>query len=168
MRMSSDLGGRDGADRGVGPVVAEQRPEDVDASPCQGSDGLDVLEALGTLLEVEVAVRSLADDAGLGGQVEHSSQTSAVAPRTMQVAGAASRVAWNGDQPSSRGESTGVSVGAEVAGGHDELGSEDLADAGHRGDHFGLGMLREAGSDLRLHTGGAGHRVLGAGLPGRR
>lgn len=51
-------------------VVAEEGPQDVDASAGEGDDGGDVLVALGSFLEVVGAVGAVADDAGLGGEVE--------------------------------------------------------------------------------------------------
>lgn len=55
-------------------VASQEGPEDIDASTGKGDDGLDVLAALGPLLQVVVAVGAFADDAGLGGQREDAAE----------------------------------------------------------------------------------------------
>ena len=52
--------------RGVGAFVTEQSPQDVDAAARQGDDGLGVGGSVVALLEVVVAVGSVAQHAGLG------------------------------------------------------------------------------------------------------
>ena len=47
-------------------TIAQQRPEHAGPAAGEGDDGLCVLGALGSFLEVVVAVGSVADDAGLG------------------------------------------------------------------------------------------------------
>src|SRR5882724_5444066 len=75
----------DRQDGGEQAVVAQQCPQDADASAGQGDDGLDVFEPFGALLEVEVAVGPVTDDAGLRGQVEHPAQLAAIALGPVQV-----------------------------------------------------------------------------------
>ena len=50
---------------GPGPVVAQERPEDVDATAGEGDDGLVVGAILGTLLQVVVPIGSGPDHACL-------------------------------------------------------------------------------------------------------
>lgn len=100
-RWPSEVGGDEssGGGRwcwGEESSVPEQGPEHVDASAGKSDDGLDVLAALGSLLHVVIAVGAFTDDAGLGGEIEDAAETSAVALGAVKVAGAASRVAWNG------------------------------------------------------------------------
>src|SRR6185437_9942379 len=102
---------------GEGPVVAQQCPQDADSSAGEGDDGLDVLEAFGSLFEIEVAVGSVADDAGLRGEVEHPAQCPVVALGPVQVAGAPAGVARDRHQPGRGGQVPVVGVGGEVAGG---------------------------------------------------
>lgn len=149
MTMSSRSVGCSGGGWHPGAVVAEQCPEDVDASEDQGDEGLDVFESLATFLEVEVAVGSLADDAGLRGEVEDPAQPAAVALGPMQVPGPAAGVTWDGDEPCGC-ESSGICVGLQIACGDNELSTQDRSDAQYRGDHLGLRMGSEAGLDLGL------------------
>lgn len=101
MTASSALrGGRDGGEH---PLVARECRPDIDAPAGERDHGLDVLEALAAFLAVEVLVRSVADDAGLRGQVEESEQSAAIA--LVQVsAGAPSGGAVDRDQAGRRRE----------------------------------------------------------------
>lgn len=133
---------------GEDPSVTQQCPQNAGSSAGQGDDGLGVLAALATFLEVEVPVRSFADDAGLRGHVEHPPETAAVALGTVQVAGADSGVTRDGRQPRRRGQIVGVHVAGQVARGDDELGVEYPAHAGQRLDDLGLRVAAERLVDL--------------------
>src|SRR3954468_25088428 len=104
MTLSSCDRGSSGWFEGEGAVVAQEGPEDVDASSGERDDGLDVAQALAALLEVEVTTGPLADDAGLGGEVEHAAQASAVAVGSVQVPGPAAGVAGHRDESGGGGK----------------------------------------------------------------
>src|SRR5688500_3541214 len=71
-----------------GSVLAEQRPKDVDPAPGEGDDGLAVSAAVGSFLQVVVAVRAGSHHAGLRREVAHVPERAAIAQRAVQVAGA--------------------------------------------------------------------------------
>ena len=146
MNESSRLRDRRGG--GESPVVAQEGPQGVGPAAGQGDDGLDVFAALAALLEVEVPVRSFADDAGLCGHIEHSSKAATVALGAVQIAGAASGVTRDGHQPGRRGEMAGARVGGQVARGDDELGAEYRTHAGQGLDDLSLRMTAERLADL--------------------
>lgn len=66
----------------------------------------------------------------------------------MEVAGAASGVAWNGHEASGGGEVGGVGVGAQVTGCNEELGPQDGAHARQGLDDVSLGVAAEGLPDL--------------------
>lgn len=121
MMKSSLLRDRRGG--GERPAVAHKRPQNVGPPPGRGENGLDVLASLAALLEVEVPVRSLADDTGLGGHGEHPAQAATVALGPVEVAGPSSGVARDGHQAGRRGQVAGVHVGGQISSSDDELGS---------------------------------------------
>lgn len=135
------------------------------------------LPALGPLLHVVIAVGAVADDAGLGGEIEDAAEASAVSLGAVKVAGAASGVAWNGHEAGGGGEVACVCVSAQVTGCDDELGSQDGAHARQGLDDVGLGVGVEGlpyllvdvlepvvqGEDLRGDVRGTAGRDILAG-----
>jgi transposase InsO family protein len=73
MVLSSRLGDECRWCCGVDTFVAQERPQHVDASAGQGDDSMGVGASVCSLLEVVVAVGSVAHHAGLRGQIEHVS-----------------------------------------------------------------------------------------------
>src|SRR3954452_1869237 len=102
MKLSSGL--RAGWDTLEDAVVAEQRPQHVDAPAGQSNERLDVFEPFSAFLEIEVAVGSLPHHGRRRRQVEHPTQLAGVTLRTMQVPRAPPRVSWHRHQPSGRGK----------------------------------------------------------------
>lgn len=146
--MTKSRGLRDRRNGGEDPVVAQEGPQGSGPSPVQGDDGLDVCAALAALLQAEVPVRPVADDAGLGGRVEHPAQAAAVALRSVQVPNPTPRVARDGHEPGSRGQVARVHIGRDVAGSNDELSSEYRAHARQGLDDLRLWMAAERLADL--------------------
>jgi hypothetical protein len=70
----------------VGAVVADQRPQNVDAVPGEGEDGLGVLLALGTLAVVAPAEFLTDGSSDHGRVVEHPVVAEVVTPGAAQVA----------------------------------------------------------------------------------
>ena len=68
--------------------------------------------------------------------------------RTVQVAGSASGIVGNGDQPGSCGEVASAGEGAQVSGTDQQYGAEERPEAGHGLDDRGLRMLVESLLDL--------------------
>ena len=133
---------------GPGSVLAEQRPKDVDAAAGQGDDGLAVGAAVGSLLEVVVAVRAGAHHAGLRREVEDVSQRAAIAQRAVQVAGAPAGVVRDGHESGCCGEVAGAGECAQVAGTDQQRGAEERAEAGHGLNDRGLRVLLRKFLDL--------------------
>src|SRR5215475_8823073 len=120
---------------GVGPVVAQECPQHVDAAAGQGQDGLGVFFPFGAFAVVEGAGVGRAADADQRGGVEDAVEHAVVAARPVQVAGAAAGVAGGGGQAGVAGEVVGGGEGVHVAaGGDEELGAEQGGDAGQAGD----------------------------------
>src|SRR5688572_25304615 len=71
-----------------GSVLTEQRPKDVDAAAGEGDDGLAMSAAVGSFLQVVVAVRAGSHHAGLCREVADVPERAAIAQRAVQVAGA--------------------------------------------------------------------------------
>src|SRR5215470_2276671 len=140
--------GDDGFAGGVGLVVAQQRPHDIDTAACQGQDGLVVFLALGSLAVIEgPGVRAVLD-ADLRGVVEDPVEHAVVAAGPVQAAGAPAGVSRRGGQPGVAGQVvSGVEGGHVAAGGDEELGAEQDADAGQAGDHGGGAMAAKSGGD---------------------
>src|SRR5204862_3746156 len=88
----------------VGAIVAEQCPQDVDASAGEGEDGLDVALAFGAFAVIEASGVRAGLDAEQGGGVEDALQGSAVALGPVQVAADAAGVAGNGCDAGEAGE----------------------------------------------------------------
>jgi hypothetical protein len=68
--------------------------------------------------------------------------------RTVQVAGSASGIVGNGNQPGSCGEVTGTGEGAQITGTDQQRGTEKRPEARHGLDDRGLRMLLEGLLDL--------------------
>src|ERR1019366_2094418 len=73
----------------VGPVVAQECPQDVHAAACEGDDGLVVGAGVLALFQVVVPAGSVPRHAGLRGKVEHAPQRAAVSAGLVQVPGPA-------------------------------------------------------------------------------
>jgi hypothetical protein len=92
----------------VGPLVAQQRPQDVDAPSGQGQHGLGVAFALGPLAVIEAAGLQTAADADQGGGGADALQAAVVAAGAVAVAADESRVPGCGSQPGEAASRSGV------------------------------------------------------------
>src|SRR5215204_2291712 len=99
-----------------GSVFAEQRPKDVDAAAGEGDDGLAVSAAVGSFLEVVVAVRAGSHHAGLRREVADVPERAAIAQRAVQVAGAPTRVVRDGHESGCCSKVASVGKCTQVAG----------------------------------------------------
>ena len=131
-----------------GSVLAEQRPKDVDPAAGEGDDGLAVSAAVGSFLEVVVAVRAGSHHAGLCREVADVPERAAIAQRAVQVAGAPTRVVRDGHESGCCSKVAGIGEGAQVAGTDQQRGAEERAEAGHGLNDRGLGVLLEQFFDL--------------------
>ena len=150
MLLSSSSSGSEGWLRGVGAVVADQGPEDVDAAAGEGDQRLLVGSARGSLLLVVVAVGAIGAQARQRRQVQGVPKRSRIAAGFVDVADPPSGVLRAGYQPGCGGQVTGVGVAAQVAGGGEQHRTEDGSEAGHRLDRPRVGVGPERGGQLGL------------------
>ena len=109
----------------VDGVVAQHRPQDVEASAGQGDDGLGVGFAFGSLAVVVRPGGGVGADGDVGGQVAGAQQSSVVAAGAFEVAADAPGVSRYRGQSGHAGEAVDAVEGAHVtAGGGEEFGAE--------------------------------------------
>lgn len=108
-----------------GRSVARHRPRDVDPSAGQSDQSLGVPLTLRSLAVVEGPGLRCAAEAGEGRLPEDPLEDLVAATHPTVVTGSFTGVVGGGDQPGVGGEPIGALKGPQVAGGHQELGSED-------------------------------------------
>ena len=108
-----------------GRSVAQHRPQDIDATARQGDQGLGVPLALRSLAVVESPGGGCAAETSKGRLPEDPLEDLIPSTHPTVVAGTFAGVMGSRYEPGIGGESIGALKGPEVAGGHQELGSED-------------------------------------------
>jgi hypothetical protein len=108
-----------------GCSVAQHRPQDVDATARQGDQGLGVPLALRSLAVVESPGGGCAAETSKGRLPEDPLEDLIPPTHPTVVAATFAGVMGSRYEPGIGGESIGALKGPEVAGGHQELGSED-------------------------------------------
>src|SRR3954454_12829644 len=106
-------------------VVAQHRPQDIEASACQCQDGLAVALTFGAFAVVVGARGRVGSNAGQCRQVAGSQQPTVVAAGPLKVAADAAGVTRYRGQPGDTGEAVNRVEGVHVAaGGGEEFGTE--------------------------------------------
>src|SRR5215204_200689 len=108
-----------------GRSFAQHRPQDIDATARQGDQGLGVPLALRSLAVVESPGGGCAAETSKGRLPEDPLEDLIPPTHPTVVAGTFAGVMGSRYEPGIGGESIGALKGSEVAGGHQELGSED-------------------------------------------
>jgi hypothetical protein len=110
----------------VGPVVAQECPQDVEAAAArERNDGLVVSAGVLALFQVVVPAGPVTHHAGLRGQIEHAAQRAAVTAGLVQVPGLAPGVVGDRDQAGRSGEMAGAGICRQVSCGHQEGRAQD-------------------------------------------
>ena len=133
MMLSSSASHVRWSDR-VSSTIAQQRPEDVDSTSCEGDDSLDMGASASSFLQVVVAVRSFAHHGGLRRQVEHVPQPATVSAWFVQISGSSPRIVGYWHQPGGRSQMPGGGKGPKVTSRDQQRRAENRSEPGHRFD----------------------------------
>src|SRR5271166_1345543 len=123
MKLSSRRGVRCGGL--IGFVVAQHRPQHIEASAGKGQDSLGVAFAFGSFAVVVSPGCGVGAGGDVGGQIADAQQAPVVAAGSFEVAADAPGVTWYWGESADAREAVGAAEGAHVsAGGGQELGTE--------------------------------------------
>lgn len=136
---------------GVGLLVAEHGPLNVETTACERDDCLHVCLALAAFALVVDLRDGIAVYCNLRGEITGTQQSAAVVPRPVQVAADPAGVAGNWCQARDASEAVdGAEDGHVAAGGGEELCGQDGPEAGHAGQDFGVRVAAKSVLDQRF------------------